>query len=79
MGASPKSSDCLDAIERGESATVPRGNRPTAEIRPALRRTGRDLRAALADVPSPDDCFESDLADALTYVRDGRIDPWGNA
>src|ERR1044071_7390874 len=67
--ASRKFSDLLDAIERGETVTVTRGNRPVAEIRPAHRRTGRDLRAALCEVPPPDDAFERDVADALTYVR----------
>lgn len=77
--ASRRFSDLLDAIERGESVTVTRGNRPVAEIRPAHRRTGRDLRAALADVPAPDDDFEKDLADALTYVTNDRTDPWADA
>lgn len=77
--ASRRFSDLLDAIERGESVTVTRGNRPIAEIHPAHRRTGRDLRAALADVPAPDDHFEADLADALGYVTNERTDPWADA
>lgn len=77
--ASRRFSDLLDAIERGESVTVTRGNRPVAEIRPARRRTGRDLQAALADVPAPDDRFETNLADALTYVTNDRTDPWADA
>jgi len=77
--ASRRFSDLLDAIERGESVTVTRGNRPVAEIRPARLRTGRDLRAALADVPAPDDLFETDLADALTYITNDRTDPWADA
>jgi prevent-host-death family protein len=77
--ASRRFSDLLDAIERGESVTVTRGNRPVAEIHPARRRTGQDLRAALADVPAPDDHFESDLADALGYVTNERTDPWADA
>ena len=52
--ASRRFSDLLDAIEAGESVTVTRGNRAIAEIRPARRRTGRDLRVALVDIPAPD-------------------------
>jgi antitoxin (DNA-binding transcriptional repressor) of toxin-antitoxin stability system len=66
-------------IERGETVTVTRGNRPIAEIRPAHRRTGRDLRAALAEIPPPDDAFERDVAEALTYVTSERTDPWADA
>ena len=77
--ASRRFSDLLDAVERGESVTVTRGNRPIAEIHPAHRRTGRDLRAALADVPAPDDHFETDLADALGYLTNERTDPWADA
>ena len=77
--ASRRFSDLLDAIERGESVTVTRGNRPVAEIHPARRRTGRDLRTALADLPSPDDTFETDIADALSHVTTDRTDPWGDA
>ena len=73
--ASRKFSDLLDAIERGESVTVTRGTRPIAEIRPC-RRIGRDLRVALAKAAPPDDRFESDIADALTYVVSDRTDPW---
>jgi prevent-host-death family protein len=77
--ASRRFSDLLDAIERGESVTITRGNRPIAEIRPARLRTGRDLRAALADIPAPDDAFETDVASALTHVTDDRTDPWADA
>jgi hypothetical protein len=35
--------------------TIVRGSRLVAEIGPAHRRTGADLRAALADVPPPDE------------------------
>lgn len=77
--ASRKFSDLLDAIERGESVTVTRGNRPVAEIRPARRRTGRDLREALAETSPPDDRFEADIADALTYITNDRTDPWADA
>ena len=33
--------------------TITRGSRPVAEIRPAHRRTGRDLREALEGLPPP--------------------------
>lgn len=58
--ASRRFSDLLDAIERGEIITITRGNHPVAEIRPARRRTGADLRAALADIPEPDERFTDD-------------------
>jgi prevent-host-death family protein len=77
--ASRKFSDLLDAIERGESVTVTRGNRVVAEIRPAHHRTGRDLRAALAEIAPPDDRFEASIADALTDVTNDRADPWADA
>jgi prevent-host-death family protein len=74
--ASRRFSDLLDAIERGETITITRGNHPVAEIRPALRRTGADLRAALADIPPPDDRFADDIADALTLLTTEGNDPW---
>jgi prevent-host-death family protein len=77
--ASRRFSDLLDAIERGETVTVTRGNRAVAEIRPAHRRTGRDLRAALTETASPDDAFEASIADALTHVTNDRTDPWADA
>ena len=76
--ASRRFSDLLDAIERGESVTITRGNRPIAEIRPAHRRTGRDLRTALADTAPPDNSFEADIASALMNVTNDRTDPWGD-
>lgn len=74
--ASRRFSDLLDAIERGETITITRGNHPVAEIRPARRRTGADLRAALADIPAPDDRFVSDIADALGLLTTEGNDPW---
>jgi prevent-host-death family protein len=74
--ASRRFSDLLDAIERGETITITRGNHPVAEIRPARRRTGADLRAALADIPPPDDRFADDIADALTLLTTEGNDPW---
>ena len=74
--ASRRFSDLLDAIESGESVTVTRGNRPVAEIRPARRRTGRDLRVALAEVEAPDDRFATDIAQAVAALEHDTGDPW---
>lgn len=76
--ASRRFSDLLDAIEAGDIVTVTRGSRPIAEIRPARRRTGRDLRAALAEVPPPDDRFASEVAEAIGNLTEGS-DPWAGA
>lgn len=77
--ASRRFSDLLDAIERGDSVMITRGNRPIAEIRPPRRRTGKDLREALADTSPPDARFETDIAEALALVTTDRIDPWADA
>lgn len=77
--ASRRFSDLLDAIERGESVVVTRGNRPIAEIRPARRRTGKDLRAALAETVPPDDRFERDIAGAVALLTSDGTDPWADA
>src|SRR5437764_14865645 len=70
--ASRRFSDLLDAIERGETVVITRGNHAVAEIGPARRRTGADLRSALAAVPPPDDRFAADIAGALALlVTDG--------
>lgn len=74
--ASRRFSELLDAIEAGEAVTVTRGNRPVAEIRPARRRTGRDLRAALAQAQPPDDRFAADIADAVGNLAQEVADPW---
>ncbi len=77
--ASRRFSDLLDAIERGESVTITRGNRPVAEIRPARRRTGKDLRAALAETSPPDERFVDDIASALAFLTADGTDPWADA
>lgn len=77
--ASRKFSDLLDAIERGETIVITRGNHAVAEIGPARRRTGADLRAALADVPPPDDRFADDIAAAMALVTTEGTDPWADA
>ena len=77
--ASRRFSDLLDAIERGETITITRGRHPVAEIGPARRRTGADLRAALVDITPPDDRFAEDIADALALVTTEERDPWADA
>jgi antitoxin (DNA-binding transcriptional repressor) of toxin-antitoxin stability system len=76
--ASRNFSDLLDAIERGETVMITRGSRVIAEMRPARRRTGADLRAVLEHVPPPDDRFAEDIAAALALVNEGN-DPWPGA
>lgn len=77
--ASRRFSDLLDAIERGETVTITRGNRLVAEIRPPRRRTGADLRAALEGIPAPDDQFVDDISDAVALLGSDGGDPWGAA
>jgi prevent-host-death family protein len=77
--ASRHFSDLLDAVERGETVTIVRGNSPVAEIGPARRRTGADLRAALAETTPPDDAFADSIAQAVSMVTSEVVDPWGDA
>jgi prevent-host-death family protein len=77
--ASRKFSDLLDAIERGETVVVTRGNHPVAEIGPARRRTGADLQAALAGISPPDDRFTDDITEALALLSAQGTDPWADA
>lgn len=77
--ASRNFSTLLDSIERGETVTITRGNRPIAEITPARRRTGADLRAALAGIPAPDDRFAEDIAAAVALLETAGGDPWADA
>lgn len=77
--ASRRFSDLLDAIERGEIVTITRGNRPVAEIGPARRRRGADLRAALAGIPPPSDQFVDDIASAVALLTTDGSDPWAGA
>jgi prevent-host-death family protein len=76
--ASRHFSDLLDAVERGETIIV-RGSHPVAEIGPAHRRTGADLRAALADVSPPDDVFSRDIAAAIALLDSEVGDPRADA
>lgn len=77
--ASRHFSELLDAIESGQTVTVTRGNRPVAEIRPPRRRTGRDLREALAALAPLDGDFAATVSEV---VRDLNVpeesDPWAD-
>jgi prevent-host-death family protein len=77
--ASRHFSDLLDAAERGETITIVRGSHPVAEIGPAHRRTGADLRAALTEVPPPDDEFGRNIAEAVALLNSEVHDPWADA
>lgn len=77
--ASRHFSDLLDAVEHGETVTIMRGNHPVAEIGPAHRRTGADLRAALAGMTPPDEDFVRNIAAALSLVNSEVRDPWADA
>jgi prevent-host-death family protein len=77
--ASRNFSDLLDAVERGETVTITRGNQVVAEVRPARHHTGSDLRAALEHIPPPDDHFADDIAAALALVSSEGNDPWAGA
>lgn len=71
-------SQLLDAIERGETITITRGHHSVAEIGPARRSTGADLRVALADATPPDDRFANDIADTLAVIAAQERDPWAD-
>ncbi len=77
--ASRRFSDLLDAIEAGETITITRGNHPIAEIGPARRRTGADLRGALVGTTPPDDTFERSIAQAVGHLAADEGDPWAAA
>lgn len=77
--ASRRFSELLDAIERGETVTITRAHHPVAEIGPARRRTGADLRTALAGIDPPDERFTQDIADALALVTTEEAGQWADA
>ena len=77
--ASRNFSDLLDAIERGETVTITRGHHAVAEIMPARRRTGADLRTALEQIAPPDDRFAADIAASLDLISSEGEDPWADA
>lgn len=76
--ASRRFSDLLDAVERGESVAITRGNRRIAEIGPAHSSTGRALREAIESLEPLDDAFEADVDAARKLLRDEWIDPWAD-
>ena len=76
--ASRHFSDLLDAVERGETVTIVRGSHPVAEIGPARRRTGADLRAALTGTVPPDDAFASSISEAMSMVTSEADDQWAD-
>ena len=76
--ASRHFSELLDAVERGETVTIMRDNHPVAEIGPARRRTGADLRAALAGSTPPDDDFSGNVSAAMALVTSEVTDPWAD-
>lgn len=77
--ASRHFSDLLDAAERGETITIVRGGHPVAEIGPAHKRTGADLRSALVDIPPPDEEFGIHIAETVALLRSEVNDPWADA
>lgn len=77
--ASRRFSDLLDAIEAGDQVTITRGDRAIAEMRPVRRRTGRDLRDALAGLPALDDGLADDIAQGLEAVAGEAGNPWDDA
>jgi antitoxin (DNA-binding transcriptional repressor) of toxin-antitoxin stability system len=77
--ASRRFSDLLDAIERGETVTITRGHHAVAEIGPARRRTGADLRAALDGTEPPDGRFAEDIDGAVGLLTTEDSDPWADA
>jgi prevent-host-death family protein len=76
--ASRHFSELLDAVEQGETVTIMRGNHPVAEIGPARRRTGADLRAALEGSTPPDDDFSRNISAAMALVTSEATDPWAD-
>jgi antitoxin (DNA-binding transcriptional repressor) of toxin-antitoxin stability system len=77
--ASRQFSDLLDAVERGETVTIFRGGHAIAEIGPARRRTGTDLRLALERNPPPDEAFADSITAAVAMVTSEVPDPWADA
>lgn len=65
----------------GEIIRITRGIEPIAEVAPARRRTGADLKAALfaAGLPPLDEDFEKDVAEAVALVANEGTDPWAGA
>jgi prevent-host-death family protein len=69
-------SELLDRVERGETIRITRAGHVIAELRPVAPTTGRALRGALAETPSLDVDFESDVAAATALLTTDENDPW---
>jgi len=69
-------SEVLDSVERGETIRITRDGRPVAEMRPIAARTGRALRAALAEVPALDESVEADIAAAVALATSEVSGAW---
>lgn len=69
----------LDAVERGESVVITRGDRRVAELRPAPGHTIRELKDAWAKLPPLDDDFERDIAEGMSMVIDEVPDRWADS
>jgi hypothetical protein len=72
------------ALPRGKAippgrAVILRGSHLVAEIGPAHRRTGADLRAVLEGTTPPDESFAGDISAALAMVTSEVPDPWADA
>jgi antitoxin (DNA-binding transcriptional repressor) of toxin-antitoxin stability system len=74
-----KVDEALAALHYGETIAITRGEEIVAELRPARRRTGSDLRAALGSIRPPDDRFSTDIAGALALISAEGNDPWAGA
>ena len=66
-------------IRAGKTVTITRGHHIVAEMRPARRRTGADLRTALDGIPPPDERFASGIAGAVVPLTSEGTDPWAGA
>ena len=62
------------AARKGNSKAVTVARR-IVEISPVTRRTGRDLRTALEEIPPPDEKFIADVAGAVNFVTHERTGP----
>ena len=74
--ASRHFSELLDAIESGETVTITRGDKPVAEIGPARRSVGAELREVLDGIEPPDDRFAEDIAEMRALLTTDGNDPW---
>ncbi len=87
--ASRTFSNLLDAIECGETVTITPAVHPVAEIGPARRRSGADLRAhleqkgadlraALADVAPPETVFADTVRATASLLTAQESNPWAD-